>query len=157
MRKIISIAALPITTLLVGSLAMAGGDIYRWKDANGVPHYSDQPQPGAELIKAGGRRDSASTPAPTPPAPAPAAATSSDTTPVPVSREVAQQVRQEAATAKAEQCKKQQEAYQRAVQARRIVKVDEKGNKVFLNDSEIDAARLEARANRDRACDPAAP
>jgi hypothetical protein len=155
MRKITSIA-LPLAALIIAPLALAAGsEIYRWKDANGVSHYSDQPQPGAELIKAG-KRTSTPAPAPAPAAP-PASTLSSDNSPPPVSREVAQQVRQEAATAKAEQCKKQQEAYQRAVQARRIVKVDEKGNKVFLNDAEIDAARLEARANRDRACDPAAP
>jgi hypothetical protein len=151
MRKII-----PIAALLIGPLALAGGEVYRWKDANGVPHYSDQPQPGAELVRTGKRSGNGSF-IPTPPAPAAASTASSDNSAPPVSREVAQQVRQEAATAKAEQCKKQQEAYQRAVQARRIVKVDEKGNKTFMNDSEIDAARLEARANRDRACDPAAP
>jgi hypothetical protein len=150
MRKITLIAA-----LLIAPLAMAADEVYRWKDANGVWHYSDQPQPGAELIKANKRGNSA--PPTPPPPPAPAQTVSSDNSPPPVSREVAQQVRQEAATAKADQCKKQQEAYQRAVQARRIVKVDEKGNKTFLSDSEIDAARLEARANRDLACNPSAP
>jgi hypothetical protein len=151
MRKITLIAA-----LLIAPLAMAADEIYRWKDANGVWHYSDQPQPGAELIRSNKRGNSAPA-TPPPPPPAPAATVSSDNSPPPVSREVAQQVRQEAATAKADQCKRQQEAYQRAVQARRIVKVDEKGNKTFLNDSEIDAARLEARANRDLACNPSAP
>jgi len=153
MRKIIPIA-LPLVALILAPLAMADSEIYRWKDANGVPHYSDQPQPGAELIKSDKRP---ANPVPTP-APAPVSSTlSTDSSAPPLSREVTQQVRQEAATAKAEQCKKQEEAYQRAIQARRIFKTDEKGNKVFLNDSEIDAARLEARANRDRACDPAAP
>jgi hypothetical protein len=150
MRKII-----PIAFLLISPLAMAAGDVYRWKDANGVPHYSDQPQPGAELIHANKRSSSSSTFSQ--PVQAPAATVSSDNSAPQLSREVTQQVRQEAASAKAEQCKKQQEAYQRAVQARRIVKVDEKGNKTFLSDSEIDAARLEARANRDLACNPAAP
>ena len=150
MRKIV-----PIAFLLSSPLAMTAGDVYRWKDANGVPHYSDQPYPGAELIRSTRRTGNSSTP--TPSLPAPAATTSSDNTAPQVTREVAQQVRQEAASAKSEQCKKQQEAYQRAVQARRIVKVDEKGNKTFLNDSEIDAARLEARANRDLACNPASP
>ncbi len=155
MRKITSIA-LPLAALIIAPLALsAGGEIYRWKDANGVSHYSDQPQPGAELIKAG-KRVSTSAATPTPATPAPSTASSDNSSPA-VSREVAQQVRQEAASAKAEQCKKQQEAYDRAIQARRIYKEDEKGNKIFLNDSEIDAARLEARANRDRACDPAAP
>jgi hypothetical protein len=152
MRKII-----PIAFLLISPLAMTAGDVYRWKDANGVSHYSDQPQPGAELIHTN-KRSGSPAPATSQPAPAPAATTvSSDNSAPQLSREVTQQVRQEAASAKAEQCKKQQEAYQRAVQARRIVKVDEKGNKTFLNDSEIDAARLEARANRDLACNPASP
>jgi len=150
MRKII-----PIAFLLISPLAMAAGDVYRWKDANGVSHYSDQPQPGAELIHTSKRSGN---PAPATSQPAPAAPTvSTDNSAPQLSREVTQQVRQEAASAKAEQCKKQQEAYQRAIQARRIVKVDEKGNKTFLNDSEIDAARLQARANRDLACNPASP
>jgi hypothetical protein len=38
------------------------------------------------------------------------------------------------------------------MQARRVYKTDEKGNRVFLNSAEIDAARLEARSNRDLAC-----
>lgn len=152
MRKII-----PIAFLLISPLALAAGDVYRWKDANGVPHYSDQPQPGAELIRANKRAGNSYAPPASQPVQAPAATVSSDNSAPQLTREVTQQVRQEAASAKAEQCKKQQEAYQRAVQARRIVKVDEKGNKTFLNDSEIDAARLEARANRDLACNPASP
>jgi hypothetical protein len=150
---------IPLAFLLISPLALAAGDVYRWKDANGVPHYSDQPQPGAELIHTNKRSGNSSSPAPSQPAPAPApaATVSSDNSAPQLSREVTQQVRQEAASAKAEQCKKQEEAYQRAVQARRIVKVDEKGNKTFLKDSEIDAARLEARANRDLACNPASP
>jgi len=45
---------LAITTLIllagVGA-ALADGDIWRWKDAQGVFHYSDQWVPGSELIK----------------------------------------------------------------------------------------------------------
>ena len=37
---------------------MAEGEVYRWKDVNGVWHYSDQPQPGAELVKKPGGRSS---------------------------------------------------------------------------------------------------
>jgi hypothetical protein len=74
----------------------------------------------------------------------------------PVSNEVAAQVRQEAAAAKTDQCKKADEAYQKAVQARRIYKTDEAGNKVFMSDAEIDSARLQARSTRDLACGPGA-
>jgi hypothetical protein len=150
MRKFICIAAAP----LVLSLLMGAGEVYRWKDANGVYHYSDQPQPGAELIKAG--RPAGPTPASnvTPPPP-PAAANNAAPPALPqVTPQVAQQVRQEAATAKAEQCKKLEAEYTQVVQARRLYKTDEKGNRVFLNEAELDAARLNVRSARDLACAP---
>ena len=67
---------------------------------------------------------------------------------------MAQQVRQEVATAKAEQCTKLKAEYDQVVQARRLYKTDEKGNRVFLTDAELDAARLQVRSARDRACAP---
>jgi hypothetical protein len=146
MRKVISIAA---ATLLFAPLLLAEGEVYRWKDANGVWHYSDQPQPGAELVKTGRRNSSSSTPAAPP---TPAAAGNAASAPLPVSPQVAQQVRQEAASAKEEQCKKATTAYQEAVQARRLYKTDEKGNRTYLDSAQIDNARLEARAARDLAC-----
>jgi hypothetical protein len=147
MRKLVSIA---VATLLISSLACAG-DVYRWKDDNGTWHYSDQPQPGAELVRATRKSFGAAAQA-APPASTPAAA--APNAPPGVTPEVAKQVRQEAATAKVDQCKKATDAYQKAVQARRIYKDDGKGNRTFLNDSQIDAARLEARSNRDVACGP---
>jgi hypothetical protein len=147
MRKIISLA---IAAFFI-SPAMAEGEVYRWKDGNGVWHYSDQPQPGAELVKTpGNRSSSANTSRSAPVTPAPAAAT--DNGVPPLTREVTQQVRQEAATAKAEQCKKATAAYTSAIQSRRLYKEDAKGNRTFLNSAEIDAARLEARSTRDIAC-----
>lgn len=150
MRKLICIAAAP----LVLTLLMGAGDIYRWKDANGVWHYSDQPQPGAELVK------SARLPGPSPAgndAPPPAAPPAANDTPPPlpaVTPQVAQQVRQEAAAAKAEQCKKLEAEYTQVVQARRLYKTDENGNRVFLNEAELDAARMQVRSARDLACAP---
>jgi len=154
MRKIISLA---LAAFLIAPAVMAEGEVYRWKDGNGLWHYSDQPQPGAELVKKAGSRSSSSNSAPaaqTPRNPSGEVVATSDNTPLPVSREVAAEVRREAATAKAEQCKQAKDAYQRAVQARRIVRKDETGKQVFLKDSEIDAARLDARANMDLACGP---
>jgi predicted lipid-binding transport protein (Tim44 family) len=153
MRKIF---ALTVVTLL-GSTAFAAGEVYRWKDPNGIWHYSDQPQPGAELVR-GARltapNSNSATPAPAPaPAPAAAPANVSDAS-LPISNEAAQQVRKEAADAKAQQCDKAKAAYDQAVQARRIFKTDETGKQVFLSEAEIDAARLQARSNRDLACGP---
>ena len=148
MRKLVSIA---LAAFLVAPAVMAEGEVYRWKDANGVWHYSDQPQPGAELVKKLGTRSSSSNSPSTPP-PAPVAAP--DNGIPPLSREVTQQVRQEAAKAKAEQCKKATEAYESAITARRLYKEDDKGNRTYLTDEQIDAARLEARSTRDIACGP---
>jgi hypothetical protein len=148
MRKILTLA---LATLLTTS-AFAVGEVYRWKDATGNWHYSDQPQPGAELVRSA-RRATAGSPAAAPPVASPAPTPLPMGAP-PVSREVAQQVRQEASAAKADQCKKAEDAYQKTIQARRIYKTDEKGNRTFLNDAEIDTARLEARNNKDLACGP---
>ncbi|HEX4151301.1 MAG TPA: DUF4124 domain-containing protein [Steroidobacteraceae bacterium] len=37
-------------TVLAGPLAVRAAVVYRWIDADGVVHYSDQPVPGAEKI-----------------------------------------------------------------------------------------------------------
>jgi hypothetical protein len=139
--------------LLIAGSSFAAGEIWRWKDAAGTWHYSDQPQPGAELVNRAGRpatEQAAAKPAP-PPAPSPAEL--ADGGPPPVSQDVADQVRREAATAKAEQCKKAEEAYQQAVRARRILKLD---GVTYMTDAEIDAERLRVRSVRDTACGPGA-
>jgi Domain of unknown function (DUF4124) len=149
MRKIFAIT---VVTLL-GSTAFAAGEVYRWKDPNGIWHFSDQPQPGAELVR--GARLTVPTPAGTAPAPTPASSSPIATNEtLPVSSEVADQVRKEASDAKAGQCEKAKTAYDRAVQARRMFKTDADGKQVFFTEAEMDAARLQARSNRDLACGP---
>jgi hypothetical protein len=151
MRKLITFTA---TAMLMAS-AFGAGEVYRWRGADGTWHYSDQPRPGAELVVSSQR--SLVTPLPdSQPAqpvasPAPAEAESEN---LPVSDEVAREVRATADALKAEQCKKAQDNYQRTLEARCITRTDDQGNKTFLNSAEIDAARLQARANRDLACGP---
>ena len=147
MRKILSIA---LAAFLLTPAVMAEGEVYRWKDSNGVWHYSDQPQPGAELVKKPGARSSSSNSSSTPTYAPPAA--EPDNGVPPLSREVTQQVRLEAAKAQDEQCKKATEEYQKAITALRLYKEDAKGNRTFLSSDEIDAARLNARSTRDVAC-----
>lgn len=151
MRKTLIFTA----TFLFAASALADGDIYRWKDASGVWHYSDQPQPGATLVSRDSRpvNDAAASTQGAAPAPAPTAVSSD---PLPVSDSVAAQVRQEAAAAKTKQCQEAEQVYQNAIKARGITKTDEAGNKVFMTDAEIDAYRLQARSFRDSACGPGA-
>ena len=148
MQKILILAA----ASLLSTVALAAGEVYRWKDSNGTWHYSDQPQPGAEMVR-GARRAPTGTPGASP-APAAAPVPTGNPALPPVSQQVASQVRQEAATIQADQCKKAEEAYQNSLNARRIFKDDGKGNRTYLNSAEIDAARLEARSARDLACGP---
>jgi hypothetical protein len=150
MRKTLILTALT----LIAASAFAAGEVYRWKDSDGTWHYSDQPHPGAELVRSGGNQRPATIPtdALPPPAPPPAPETGTVEDAPPVSEEVANQVRAEAATAKTQQCKKAEERYNTAISARRIYKTDAEGNRVYLTDTELDAQRLQARAARDLAC-----
>jgi hypothetical protein len=148
MRLIPALAVLCLMPLF----AHAEGEVYRWKDRDGLWHYSDQPQPGAELVKTARKPAVSPPPANTVPAATGATATSAAGGPAPVSDTVAQQVRAEAADAKSERCKKATEQYDQSIRARRMYRVDDQGNQVFLNDAELDQARLIARSNRDSAC-----
>ncbi|MEO6080180.1 MAG: DUF4124 domain-containing protein [Steroidobacteraceae bacterium] len=152
MRKIFVIAVVA----LLGSTAFAADEIYRWKDATGIWHYSDQPRPGAEVVHNNSRAPTASPATPAIPRPAAAvpAAPATANEPLPVSKEVAEQVRQEAATAKVEECAKAKATYDTYVRAQAMRRTDAKGNPVVMTSAEIDAARLQARAARDLACGP---
>jgi len=148
MRKIITFT---VATLLTAS-AFGAGEIYRWKGPDGTWHYSDQPRPGAEVLRGPQlvRPSAAQQPA-TPADSAPPAPPESDE-PLPVTQDVADEVRAQAATIRADQCKAAEAAYQDSLKARRIYRTDAQGNRVYMNEAEMDAARLQARANRDLAC-----
>jgi hypothetical protein len=148
MRKILTFTA----TVLFAASTWAAGEIYRWKDVSGTWHYSDQPQAGAELVSRSGRPVSSSTASPAAATPAAPPAPPIDQSPPPVSDGVAAQVRAEAAAIKSEQCKKAEENYKEAIQARKLKRADG----TFLTDAEIDAYRLQARSVRDIACGPGA-
>ncbi|MEO8315517.1 MAG: DUF4124 domain-containing protein [Pseudomonadota bacterium] len=141
--------AIAVMTLL-GSAAFAAGEVYRWKDVGGIWHYSDQPHAGAELVRGPTSSAVNSTPPAQTAATPPAATTTSD--PLPVSKEVAQEVRQEASAAKAKRCEKGKADYEQMMQKDRFKRTDAQGNVTFLSAAEIDATRLQARANRDLAC-----
>lgn len=146
MRHLIS--ATLCALLLTAVCTTAQADVYRWKDAGGVWHYSDTPVPGAERVSG---RAKPPVPRAATPAVASAARQPVETLPPPTS-ETANQVRQEVAQVRAEECKKAREAYDKSVRARRIYKTNEAGQRVYLNNAEADAARLAARSEMDSAC-----
>ena len=135
-------------------LAHADADIYRWKDAQGIYHYSDQWVPGSELIKSSNKRPtpaadlgnssaaSNSSVSDTPPADTPSAAS-------------AEAVRTDMAKIREQQCKDATEAYNNSLRARRLYKEDKSGQRTYISDSEIDAYRLQVRSEMDKVCKPA--
>ena len=159
MRKFLTLTtAAGLLAVCIVATGAGQGDIYRWKDANGNWHYSDQPQPGAELVRGNPRKPPPSAPATAPATAATAGATAAASTapnaPAATDSKTAEQVRQDVAAAQEENCKKADEAYNKAVQARRMYKIDAQGVKTFLTSEELDATRLNARTQRDAVCKP---
>ena len=145
-----SILSLAIAALAVCKAAGAG-DIYC---NNQGRDCSDRPSPNATLVHVAN----------------PPASTSSDTTPPPAARPPVdaaanakladdasrQAVQKDVSTNRAEQCKQAKDKYQQSIQAHRIYRMNKAGEREYLNDAELDQARLNSRLEMDRACGPPA-
>src|SRR5215831_15319092 len=114
---------LGITLIVVAGwgVAHADADIYRWKDAQGIYHYSDQWVPGSEVIKSSKLRPAsnndsdAARPSPV------ADKTESDPSDKPTAAQT-QAAKQDVAKAREQQCKDAKDAYDKAIRARHIFK-----------------------------------
>jgi Domain of unknown function (DUF4124) len=147
-----------MASLMLGGLANANTpDVYSYKDASGVTHYTDRWRPGAVLVKAGSATPGRS-------APPPATTATSSTAPQPSNAQrIQDNLNQAAATRemqadlakkRAEQCKQATDRYNSQIAARRLFKKDDKGNQVFYSDAEADALRVKSRQERDALCGP---
>ena len=149
MRKLFTFL---VAASLLTALAAQAGDIYRRKDSNGLWHYADQPVPGAERVASTSRGVTAraETAAPAPRSTDPAAST----TPAAAAAAAGatQKVREDVAASKAGKCKEAQASYEQAISARRLFKQDGKGEPVYLNDEESEAARVAARSTMEYYC-----
>jgi hypothetical protein len=128
---------------LVATLATHAADIYRWKDANGVWHYSDQPVAGAERVGSSSQAARPAAPRGTPAEQDPPSATDTATL---------RKVRDDVAADKAARCKDAQANYQQTVESRRLYRPGPDGERIFLDEAEIEAARVTARANMEYYC-----
>ena len=146
MRKLFTFL---VAASLLTALAAQAGDIYRWKDSNGLWHYADQPVPGAERVASTSRGVTAraETAAPAPRSTDPAASTTAA-----AAAGATQKVREDVAASKAGKCKEAQASYEQAISARRLFKQDGKGEPVYLNDEESEAARVAARSTMEYYC-----
>lgn len=165
MRRAAAIAVL-ISLPLIPALA----DVYRSVDPQGHVQYSDTPTPGAELIRLHNVPPSSlpNQGASTSSVPATAANASAGATPAsiaasapkssdPAQAQLAQQAAKQAldkdlAVTRADQCKTATDNYNGAVQARRIYKTGQDGERQYLTDEEADQQRLGLRMAMDNAC-----
>ncbi|MGB6605150.1 MAG: DUF4124 domain-containing protein [Steroidobacteraceae bacterium] len=139
----------PITALiLAGALSVAHADVYRWVDAQGVPHYSDEWVPGSVVVKTTGRErpDSSYAPSPSP------SSQSSRIHEQLTEEDNNRAVQQDVTKAKAIQCEAAKARYNKSIVARRIYKEDANGDHTYLSDEDAEAYRQQARQAVQDAC-----
>ena len=132
---------------LLGLASIAQADVWKWTDPNGTIHYSDNWVPGSVLVKTDARGSSAASA----PDSAPAPRANSPTDPAQAERDK-RSIASDVAKAQAEQCKKAREAYDTAVNNRRITRKGANGQTEFLSSEEVDAYRLQLLNARKQVC-----
>lgn len=146
MRRIL-IAA--VTLALAASAAAQ--TLYKWVDKDGKTHYSDTPPPNQDS-KAIGTSSGVSA------APAPAKTAVARDKELDKGRQDAREAAKKAdeaarlAATREEQCQRLRQQYQQFVDGGRIHKYNDKGERVLLEDADIEREREKARADMEDAC-----
>lgn len=141
---------LAMAAVLIGAMSAAQADVYRWTDSKGQVQYSDRWVPGSTLIRQTGPHN--------PAAEAPRtdqqklAASNASIAEQQDQRSNEQAVKQDVAASKAEQCKKTSEAYQKAIESRRIYKEGKNGEREYISDQDADAYRAKLLGDRKQLC-----
>ena len=131
---------------------IASAQMYKYVDKNGKTVYTDQPPPDADSKN---MRIPSSAIGSAPPAGRSAVAQDRENQKgKEKAAEGAKKEEEKAAYAKAEaeRCESAKAAYQQYAMGGRIAKLNEKGEKEFLGDAEIDAARERSRAQMEQLC-----
>jgi len=152
---------LKILAVIAGALACASaqaGDVYKVVDERGNATYTDKPVPGAVRVSTADQRP--------PEVAARNYATQQANTNTQLSASnqriaaaqsdarVAQAVAADLKATQAERCKQAKEAYDKSIRARSIYRENAKGEREFLSEAEIAAARVDARKSVDAVCGP---
>lgn len=152
--------------------AASNAEIYKWKDKNGVIRYSDVPPPSNVPHESLGKKANkaptaveAPSPAPTAgpegaPAPAPAAQQTPEevTGDTDIQRQEEEAARKKAEAAEAEQRQKQENCTNAQAnlanlqQGGRIYKMNEKGEREYLDDASMAEGAASAQAEVDKYC-----
>jgi uncharacterized membrane protein YqiK len=154
-----------LSLVLAFAPAASQAEIYKWKDKNGVVRYSDIPPPSnvpheslGKKAKVPAQGDTSSAPT-AEAAPAPQQITPEEVTPD-TDKQLKEEeaARQRAAAAEAElqqkqeQCTKARARMQSYEQGGRVYKINEKGEREFLDDRALAQAMEEAQADVNKYC-----
>jgi hypothetical protein len=147
------IAVTVLATLALGFTAQAG-DVFVTKDAQGNPIYTDRPEslPAQRIDIATSQTGVVEAKPRTEPTPSVYAAEEKARA---EAAKQAAETRQAAALTAADKAKRCQDArtqYQNVMNARRLYEDDDKGGRRYLDSSEIDAARADAKKLMDEFC-----
>jgi Domain of unknown function (DUF4124) len=128
-------------------------NIWKWVDAQGVPHYSDRPVPGAVLIK--------SVDADTVDSSAAANDQQSSDTSRQITAELNQQeaartVQKDESAERAKLCTEAKARYAKMIVARRIYTVDSQGQRHYLSDDQAQKDRVQAQLDVQKYCESSA-
>lgn len=134
------LAVATVLSLMIGSAAQAG-DIYKWVDEDGNVHYGDKPVAQSERVAIASK--------PTDPARV-AAQTQARVEARTQAREAetaaamagpSEEERQAQAEERRQACEKSRANMQRMVTSRRLYREDESGERVYLDEAEMQATR----------------
>ena len=139
-----------LLTCVLAVATLASAQLYKYVDKNGKTVYTDQPPAEAD--------PKAMKIAPSPAASAPGKTAVQQDKDLQKGRDKAAENSKKAQETadrerqQAELCASATMAYNQYSQGGRITKLDEKGEKIFLGDAEIDAARERAKQKMDEVC-----
>jgi len=140
-----------MTTLAACTLfqAFAHADVYRFTDEKGQVQYTDKPQvlPAERLSVQSQRTDMVAIQARTD-----AAAASKDGANKAAAQVNAKQASELTAKDKVERCVKARERYDQYMNSQRLYKTLPNGERSYLNDAELDAARAAAKVSMEEFC-----
>ena len=141
MLRLVSITAL----VLAGACTLARADVFRWVDADGVVHYSDEWVPGSVVVKT-------TKPHPENASPSGLAAANNRANDQVADQANAHAVQQDVAKARDAQCRWAKDRYMKAISSRRVYKESKDGERQYMSDTDADAYRAQARKDVEQAC-----
>lgn len=141
-----------LLAIALAAAPLAVAQLYKYVDKDGKTVYTDQPPSGAETKQMNVPSSAIGN------APAPGKTAVQQDKELQKSRDKAKEGEKKSeekearARAETERCESAKGAYAQYSLGGRITKLDDKGEKVFLGDAEIDAARERARQQVDQYC-----